>query len=76
MALAGVADRDMGRDFAANQPTKETACAISRISGEALRLQVKTPLRSSEHRFCRLDLVVGPRGRWLDINDDGILYNR
>ena len=59
IALAGVADRNMGRDLAANQPTEETTCAICRISGEPLRLQPKTPLGSSEHGFCRFNSSPG-----------------
>jgi transposase len=58
IAVAGVANRDMGRDLAANQPTEEATCAISRISGEPLRLQAETPLGSSEHGFCSFNLVV------------------
>jgi hypothetical protein len=38
IALAGIADRDMGRDPAANQPTEEAARPISCVSGQPLRL--------------------------------------
>src|SRR6201997_5361409 len=63
----------MRSDAAANQPAEETASSVSGVGGKPLRLQTKATFGSIEHRLCGLDLVVGARGRWLNVDNDRVL---
>jgi hypothetical protein len=37
-----------------------------------LRLQAQALLGAIEHRLCRLDLIVGMRRRWLNVDNDRV----
>jgi hypothetical protein len=63
----------MRRDPVADQPTEETANSISGVGREPLRLDPETPFGAIEHDLCRLNLVVGPRRRRLNVNDHRVL---
>src|SRR5215468_8231726 len=58
---------------AANQPAEETARSISGVGSKPLRLQTKATFGSIEHCLCGLDLVIGARGRWLNVDNDCML---
>src|SRR5215468_7906738 len=58
---------------AANQPAEETARSISGVGSKPLRLQTKATFGSIEHCLCGLDLVIGARGRWFDVDNDCVL---
>src|SRR5262249_35919600 len=58
---------------AAHQPAEETARSIRGVSCKPLRLQTKATFGSIEHCLCGLDLVIGARGRWFDVDNDCVL---
>jgi hypothetical protein len=67
IAFAGVANRDMRHDPAADEPAQKTASPISRISGQPLWLQGETSLGSIKHALRGFDFVVSAGGRWFDV---------
>ena len=60
-------------DPVADQPTEETASSISGVGREPFRLDPETPFGAIEHDLCRVNLVVGPRRRRLNVNDHRVL---
>src|SRR6266487_45537 len=73
MALTGITNWDMRCDPQADQPADETSSPISGVGRKPLRLQVKSPLGAIDHRFCGLNFVIGPRWRWLNVDNYRVL---
>src|SRR5476651_33664 len=70
IACALIPDRDVWRDFLADDPGKELPRSIGRVCGKALRLYAECLLRALKHwPGCR-DLVVGACRGGLNVNDD------
>src|SRR3954463_3497008 len=58
-SFALVANRNMRRDPAPDEPAEEAACPIGRVGQKPLRLQGETLLRSIEHRLGGFNLIIG-----------------
>ena len=73
LARAHVPDCDMGRDLFVDQPGQELAGSVRAVSRKPVRLQAKSLTGPFNHVLCGRHLILGPRWRCLDIDDDRVL---